>query len=140
MVETTPQNHTEWWPNVLDPLRRLGTRVADFFSPASDAAATDDAYIIEIDLPGVKKEDISVEHHGNMLVVKGHKYSSNQESGKAYFYSERSIGAFQRSFKIPSDVNSDTIEATSKDGVLTLRLPRETASEKSMRKLEIKET
>ena len=101
MVEANPQTHSEWWPNVWDPLRRLGTRVADFFSPPSDAAATDDSYIIDIDLPGVKKDDITVELTGNMLTVKGHKQSSREEKGKAYFYAERSFGAFQRSFKIP---------------------------------------
>lgn len=138
MVETSPQTHSEWWPSVLDPLRQLGTRVADFFSPPSDAAATEDAYVIDIDLPGVEKDNINVELNGNMLTVRGHKHSTHEEKGKAYFYAERSYGAFQRSFKIPSDVDSSAIDATSKDGVLTLRLPRNTANKEMPHKLEIK--
>ena len=65
MVETTAQPLSNWWPNIADPLRRFGAQVADYFSPASDAAVTDDAYIVEVELPGVKDEDITIEQHGN---------------------------------------------------------------------------
>ena len=99
MVERSPHSHSEWWPHLSDPLRRFGSKVAEFFTPASDAAATDDAYVVEVELPGVKEEDINIELHGNVVSVKGEKRSSHEEKGKTYYFSERSYGAFQRAFQ-----------------------------------------
>ncbi len=139
MVEATPQTPTDWWPSIVDPLRRFGSRVSDFFSPATDASATEDAYVVEVELPGVKEEDIDVEHHGNVLTVKGHKHSTKEEKDKTYYYSERTYGAFQRTFRLPADVDEGGIEASAKDGVLTLRLPKKKEAEDAKRKIEIKQ-
>ena len=124
MVETSPQPMADWWPNIADPLRRFGAKVSDYFSPVSDAAATDDAYVIEVELPGVKEEDITVEQHDNLLTVKGEKRSSREEKNKSYYFSERTFGAFQRTFRLPSNVDNAAIEASASDGVLSLRLPK----------------
>ena len=124
MVERSSHTNTDWWPNIVDPLRRFGAKVSEYFSPASDAAATGDAYVVEVELPGVKEEDISVELHGNMLIVKGNKHSSREEKDKTYYFSERTYGAFQRSFRLPSDIDDSSIEAVAAEGVLTLRIPK----------------
>jgi HSP20 family molecular chaperone IbpA len=86
MVEASPHTNADWWPNIADPLRRFGAKVSEYFTPASDAATTDDAYIVEVELPGVKDEDISVQMHGNMLIVKGNKHSSHEEKDKTYHF------------------------------------------------------
>ncbi len=124
MVEVSPHTNADWWPNIVDPLRRFGAKVSEYFTPASDAAATDDAYVVEVELPGVKEEDISVQLHGNMLIVKGNKHSSHEEKDKTYYFSERTYGAFQRTFRLPADVDDSRIEAVAADGVLTLRVPK----------------
>jgi HSP20 family protein len=124
MVEASPQPLADWWPNIVDPLRRFGAKVSDYFSPVSDAAATDDAYVIEVELPGVKEADIEVAQQGNLLTVKGHKHSSHEEKNKTYYFSERTYGAFQRTFRLPADVDDGAIEASASDGVLSLRLPK----------------
>ncbi|MDP6689386.1 MAG: Hsp20/alpha crystallin family protein [Alphaproteobacteria bacterium] len=137
MVESSAQPLTAWWPNIADPLRRFGSKVSDYFSPASDAAATDEAYIVEVELPGVKEEDIAIEQHGNMLVVKGHKHTSREEEDKNYYFSERTYGAFQRTFRLPADVEEGGIEATATDGVLTLRLPKRKDAEAAKRTIPV---
>ena len=137
MVEASPHANADWWPNIVDPLRRFGAKVSEYFTPASDAAATDDAYVVEVELPGVKEEDISVQLHGNMLIVKGNKQSSHEEENKTYYFSERTYGAFQRTFRLPADVDDSRIEAVAADGVLTLRIPKRKEVETAKRTIQI---
>jgi len=137
MVEVSPHANAYWWPNVVDPLRRFGAKVSEYFTPTSDAAATDDAYVVEVELPGVKEEDISVQLHGNMLIVKGNKHSSHEEKNKTYYFSERTYGAFQRTFRLPPDVDDSSIEAAAADGVLTLRIPKRKEVETTKRTIQI---
>jgi HSP20 family protein len=137
MVEASPHTNADWWPNFVDPLRRFGAKISEYFTPASDAAATDDAYVVEVELPGVKEEDISVQLHGNMLIVKGNKHSSHEERNKTYYFSERTYGAFQRIFRLPSDVDDSRIEAVVADGVLTLRIPKRKELETAKRTIQI---
>jgi HSP20 family protein len=127
----------DWWPQISDPLRRFGHKVAEYFTPPSDAAALEDAYIVEIEVPGVKEDDIKIERYGNMLSVKGEKRSAHEEKEKTYYFSERTYGAFQRTFRLPADVDDDAIEATVADGVLTLRLPKRKDTEPPKRTIEI---
>ncbi|MBT5264680.1 MAG: Hsp20/alpha crystallin family protein [Rhodospirillaceae bacterium] len=137
MVERSPHSHSEWWPHLSDPLRRFGSKVAEFFTPASDAAATDDAYVVEVELPGVKEEDINIELHGNVVSVKGEKRSSHEEKGKTYYFSERSYGAFQRAFRLPPDVDESRIEARAEDGILSLRMPKKTEADPPKRAIKV---
>lgn len=138
MVDASPRTNTDWWPMLTDPLRRFGTQVADFFTPASDAAKTDEAYHIEVELPGVKEGDISVELHGDTLTVKGEKRAEREEKGKSWFFSERTYGSFQRSFRLPPDVDQSKVEAHSEDGVLKLSLPKTASNENATRKINVK--
>jgi len=135
MVEASPQSPSSLWPSFFEPMRRLGSQIADIFSPPSDASKTDNAYKVEIELPGVKEEDISVDVHGNLVTIKGEKRSSHEEKGKTYFFSERTYGAFQRTFRLPPDVDHEAIEAHTENGVLILTMGRrkdETAQGRSI--------
>tara|TARA_R110002072_G_scaffold145706_3_gene292366 strand:+ start:2639 stop:3073 length:435 start_codon:yes stop_codon:yes gene_type:complete len=113
-----------WWPGVYEPLRNMGRKIADFFAPDADASATDNAYIINVELPGVSADDVHVAVQDHVLTVKGEKASEHEEKGKTYFFSERRYGAFQRSFRLPPDVSEDEISADFKDGILTLQVPK----------------
>ena len=122
MVE---KSHTAgWWPQVYEPLRHLGERIADWFAPRSEASTIKDCYEISIELPGVKVEDIDVSAHDNHLTVKGEKRAEREEVGRSYFFSEREYGAFQRTFRLPPDADQDNISADYRDGVLSLRVPK----------------
>jgi len=119
-----------WWPNVYEPLRNVGRRIADFFAPDADASSTKDAYEINVELPGVAAENVDVTLEANMLTVSGEKTIERKEEGKTYFFSERRYGKFQRSFRLPEDVRQDEIAAEFKDGVLTLRVPKKGPAQK----------
>ena len=141
MVEkthTAAGSEAGFWPNVLDPLKRAGEKIADFFAPSADAAATDAFYEINVELPGVSEKDISVEIHNNMLTVKGEKKFERSETGKSYYFSERSYGAFHRSFRIPEDVEPDKVTAGFADGILTIKVPKRVHNAQTSLKIPVK--
>ena len=138
MVE---KSHTAgWWPNVYEPLRSIGQKVADWFAPRSDASAMKDFYEINVELPGVKAEDVDVSIQDNSLTVRGEKHSEREASGRTYFFSEREFGAFQRTFRLPPDTDSGKIDAEFKDGVLCLKIAKVNAEKPAGRKIEIRNT
>lgn len=119
---------------IMEPLRDAGGRIAELIRPASQASSSKDAYSIDIELPGVKADDVDVEVvGGDTLVVQGTKRDAREETGEGYIFTERIFGSFQRSFDLPGDVDVDTIEADFADGVLTLTLPRKQASARSIK-------
>ena len=127
MVEkshTAAGERSAWWPGLYEPLRGLGQKIADYFAPSADAAATDDCYEVNIELPGVTADTIDVSVHENMLTVRGEKRHQREEHGRTYFFSEREYGAFQRSFRLPTEVEADKVTADFRDGVLTIRVPK----------------
>ena len=122
MVE---KSHTAgWWPNIYEPLRGVGQKIADWFAPPSEASAGGSTYDITLELPGVRSEDIDVSVHDGNLTIKGEKQSQREEKGRTYYFSEREYGAFQRSFRLPADAQTDKITADFKDGVLTVKVPK----------------
>ncbi len=138
MVETTSgTGHGDWWPYLAEPFRNLGHRIQDFFSPQADAAATEGAYEIELELPGVEDDDIEITLHDNVLMIKGEKRSSREEKGKSYYFSERSYGSFQRSFRLPGDVNADQIDANFTKGILTVTLPKLAERQEQAKRIEV---
>lgn len=117
-VEIVENTHTAgWWPQIYQPLRQLGEKVADWFAPRSGASAVQDCYEISIELPGVKREDIDVATHDNHLTIKGEKKVEREEQGRSFFFSEREYGAFQRTFRLPADIEPASISANFVDGV-----------------------
>jgi len=126
MVE---KSHTAGlWPNLYEPLRNFGQKVADWFAPRSDASAMEDYYEINVELPGVKPEDVDVSVHDNSVVVRGEKRFEREEKGRSYFFSEREYGAFQRTFRLPADADADKIDATYADGILCLKVAKKSTS------------
>jgi HSP20 family protein len=138
MVE---KSHTAgWWPDLYEPLRNIGQRVADWFAPRSDASALEDFYEINVELPGVKTEDVDVSIEDNSLVVRGEKRFEHEETGRTYFFSEREYGAFQRTFRLPPDVDSDKIDAEFRDGILRLKIAKRASSQVAGRKIDVRKT
>jgi HSP20 family protein len=84
----------------------------------------DDAIIVHAELPGVKTEDMEVTVRDSTLFVRGEKRGVKKEEAKGRTYSERFFGSFERLITIPSTVDATMIDATLKDGVLEVRLPK----------------
>lgn len=127
----------DWWGNIMDPLRQIGDRVAEFFAPEAEAAATDAYYEIAVELPGVKEEDIEISLHNHILAIKGEKKSERVENGKSYYFSERRFGRFHRSFRVPEEVEADQIAARFADGVLTIIVPKTKPKAEKVRTISI---
>jgi HSP20 family protein len=136
MVETS---HTAgWWPQLYDPLRGLGQKIADWIAPRADAAASQDFYEINMELPGVSADEINISLHNGQLTIKGEKHYEREQTGRTYFFSEREYGAFQRSFRLPADVEPDSVTADFKDGVLMVKVPKSGPAADSSKKIEIR--
>ncbi len=125
------------WPNIFEPFRTVGSKIADWFSPISEASSGEDVYKIVLELPGVKTDDIDIALHNHNLTIKGDKYSEREEKEGSYFFSERQYGAFQRSFRLPADASDDDIKADFKDGVLTVLIGREKAEKAGTKRVKI---
>lgn len=105
---------------------------------AVDIRETPEAFLIEADLPGFKKEDIHVELENDMMTIRAERHSSaeDKENGSAYVHQERSWGVYERSFDV-SGVNAEGISAAYDGGVLTLTLPKKAEKAPGARRLEI---
>ena len=90
--------------------------------PALDLHETDSEYVVTVELPGVRKEDVSVEMTEGVLTVRGERKSEREEKKERSRWVERSYGSFSRSFTLPANATPDRIDASYKDGILTLRI------------------
>lgn len=101
-----------------------------------DVAENDNEYVIKATLPGVKPEDIEITYSNNTLTIKGETKEDQDMNDARYHMRERRYGSYSRSVTLPSTVKSDAIEATSENGILTLRLPK--TEEVKPRRIEVK--
>jgi HSP20 family protein len=98
------------------------------WAPPVDIYETDDAVILKAELPGVSKDDVSIEVHQNTLVLRGERKHEAEVKEENYHRVERAYGTFQRSFMLPTLVDQEHVQATFTDGVLELRLPKSEAA------------
>ena len=94
------------------------------WSPALDVHDEKDNFLVHVELPGMKKEDIEVSLHDGVLSVSGERKSEREQKEGETFRSERYFGKFQRSVSLPAAVDSNKVKASYKDGVLTIDLPK----------------
>jgi len=94
------------------------------WSPRTDIAETDKEIIIDMELPGLKREDIKVEVKDNLLTVTGERKQENKSKDSECCRVERHYGKFERTFGIPDTVVADKVAASYKDGVLSLTLQK----------------
>ncbi len=92
------------------------------WSPASDVTETGDAYLVEVELPGVKRDDIVIDLVGGELAISG-EFKEKERQG-LFRYRTRRTGQFSYRVTLPRDVDADEVQATLTDGVLTVRLPK----------------
>ncbi len=104
------------------------------WAPLADVCETEDAYLVEIDVPGVRREDVNVELAGNELRVTGELKETER---KGLFHKRtRRTGQFAFHTSLPENVRTDKIEANLADGVLTLRVPK--AEPAKSRRIEVR--
>ena len=92
--------------------------------PATDIHETKDDFIVSIELPGMKREDIKVTVQNDILTIRGERKQEREQKDTSYHRVERAYGFFSRSFTLPSAVKEGQINATYQDGVLRVTLPK----------------
>lgn len=81
-------------------------------------------YILQFDLPGVKRDDVTIEIENNRLIISGERKLKEEQKDTRHFLSESYYGSFMRSFALPSMVDDEKVDATYEDGVLTIKIPK----------------
>ena len=109
----------------FDPWPQWATEVAGF-TPLADIEETEDAYLIEVELPGVKREDVSVELADQRLVIDGER--KEKERTGVFRRRTRSVGRFHYEVTLGGAIDADKIDARLDDGVLTVRAPKSATS------------
>jgi HSP20 family protein len=94
------------------------------WTPPVDIYETEDALVLTAMLPGVSKDDVSIEVHNNTLLLRGERKPASAVSDERYYRRECVYGPFQRSFVLPATVDQNQVRATYHDGLLELRLPK----------------
>jgi len=105
------------------PVARMGEGLEEFM-PLADIVERDKEYLIKLDLPEVPKEDVKVLFDDGVLTIRGERKTVKEDKGEKVHRTERYYGMFERSFVLPEDVDVTAIRAESKDGVLTIHMPR----------------
>jgi HSP20 family protein len=136
-------------PSTWDPFRELEemqNRLSSFFgrrvpllkgsgdgeeftlttrAPRVDITEDEKEYVIDAELPGVKKEDVKVSIENGVLSISGERKSEKEEKGKKYHRVEQTYGTFMRSFTLPEGSSGEKISAEFRDGILKVRLPKD---------------
>lgn len=117
---------------------REGGLMKTDFTPSVNTREGEHAYHVEVDLPGVKKEDINVDVKENVVTISGKRETKKETKEEEYYKVESSYGKFERSFTLPENVDTENIHAASQDGVLEVVIPKMEKMEKRSKKIEIK--
>lgn len=115
-------------------LRRPMRRRAAGWSPRIDIVEREEEIVVKVDLPGMSREDIDLSVRGNVLVISGER-KEGAETGRAYYCRECRYGGFRRTVTIPPAVDIDKIDASYKEGVLEVVMPKK--EEAKGKKIEI---
>ena len=123
------------FPSSLVSKERIGP-----FSPKIDISNDESSIEINAELPGLDEKDIQVSLQEDVLTIKGEKKSGDEKKSKDFYRVERRFGSFERSIRIPQEVDAEKIKASFKNGVLTVSLPKSEKAKDNVRKIEVKAT
>jgi len=119
-----------------DPMGALGSQQPPVWVPPADIEETDDSYVLQVDLPGVNRDDVNIELRDNEVRITG-EIKEKERTGVLRRQTRR-VGQFEFMLTLPGDIDPDKVEASLHDGVLTVRLGKAAASQP--RQIEVKET
>jgi HSP20 family protein len=94
------------------------------WAPALDISEGKDAYLVTVELPGVKLDDLEIALEDGLLTIRGERHFANDSSEEQFHRVERSSGAFRRSITLPAHVEADAVAASIEDGVLRILVPK----------------
>jgi len=112
------------------------TRECQCFIPRADIYETEDMIVVVTDMPGVDEKSVDITLEKNILTINGY-VNINEPEGYSLAWAEYEVGDYQRSFRISNEIDRDKIEATIKDGVLRLQLPK--VEQAKLKKIAVKQ-
>jgi len=117
-------------PTMFGRSARIGAENGGKFAwaPSADISENDQEYLIRAELPAVKKEDVKVTLDQGMITIHGERKEDKETKDEKFHRVESFRGAFSRSFSVPDNIDEKGIRADSKDGVLTVHLPKSKAT------------
>ena len=143
MFELIPFDRTIRHMTNFDPFRELDNMERSFFGNGSvvsafrtDVSDTGDAFKLEAELPGFSKDDIKIDIENDCLTISAERKFDDEDKKKNFVKRERFYGSYSRSFDV-TGIDTDAIEASYNDGVLTLTMPKKKAEVPASRRLEI---
>ena len=98
--------------------------LAESWMPAVDVNETETEFLLSADIPGLDKKDVSIDIHDGVITIEGERAIDNEKSTYDYRIRERQLGSFNRSFRLPDNVNEVKVAAKFKNGVLKVTLPK----------------
>ena len=110
-----------------DPFREMAPFMPQLpagFAPSFEIKETKEGFVFKADVPGIKENDLNVTMTGNRLTISGKREAEKQEQTDTYYTYERSYGDFTRAFTLPEGIDTDSVHADLKDGVLTVSIKK----------------
>ena len=98
------------------------------WTPRLDLVENQDSYVVKVDLPGLRKEEVKLTLHENVLTISGERLEEAKRDDESYHILERRFGKFTRSFTLPTNIEGGKITAKMQDGALTVTLPKAEAA------------
>lgn len=128
----------EFFNEFLNNFDRTESREDVFdFTPAVNTREGKEAYHVDIDLPGIKKEDVDISVDKNVLTISGKRETRDEVKEEDYYRIESHYGSFSRSFTLPEKVDVENIRAASDNGVLEIIIPKLQVEVDTTKKIEI---
>jgi len=119
-----------WMPRIKFPELTDVSASVDMFEEGNDL-------VVKAEIPGMKKEDVSIDFAGDVLTISGEKKSEEKTERKDYYRVERSFGSFSRKLHLPVEIQVEKAKASFKDGVLEIRMPKSEAENQKVRKITV---
>ena len=142
--ELAPFRDFEWMRRDMDRLWNsffergtLRSEEGGEWLPSLDVAETKNEIVVKAEVPGLEPKDIDISLSDGLLTIKGEKKQEREEKEENYHLVERSYGSFARSIRLPNEVQSDKINASYKNGVLKIVLPKSEEAKKKEIKIKV---
>ncbi|KIM06846.1 MAG: heat-shock protein Hsp20 [Sulfurovum sp. FS06-10] len=124
--------------NSVEQKRGLNSSLTFDFVPKVNTREGKEAYHVEVELPGIKKEEVDIKVDGNVLTISGERTLRNEVKEEDYQKVESRYGAFSRSFTLPEEVDVENIHAESENGIVEIVIPKLKKVDNNSKKIEIK--
>jgi HSP20 family protein len=121
-IFSLPRELDRFMEETLGPWGR-GESLRQWF-PVTDVSETPESLTLRLEVPGLSRDKLKIAVENNTLTVRGEKSQETSSEDETFHRTERSFGAFERSFTLPPYVDTDNVKASLQDGVLTVTLPR----------------